>query len=532
MVSVRWDFGDGMSSNWLAVARGSCTTSVAHAFWSGGEFAIRCTVRDQHGASNSSYAVALVDSSNRPPVAMIAVAGATGPVVHLPGMTVDVDLDGLHSTDDWTAVGAMTFDWREDVANPAGPLLSPHARTQRSLRITDFPLPGVYRIHLVVNDGEYNSAPATVEFRVPGLSGLVRSENESMLPLYGVQLCVTNRATGRVDIESTDFDGWCALDTGEGDNIEIALERNGARKCAVTSVDQSGSVGRTLTFPAPLCAFSACVSAYTNATAYAPLPYAGVEIIVGNEIAFAGSADLDGGIAVGDVPELWPLGPTVNYQVRYQKPGYESALLPLQVDRNCVTWHRPALHPASAITATGIVVGLSSMPVEGASVELGAAFPTVMTGPDGRFVCAGIMPGAYLARMTAPGFVPSFATVSILDGQEPQQLTIRGGTFSVHGGVYDAYSPGHPVSNVLVSVLDSRGAPLAYAWSSDIGYYDITVVRGARRLRYDADGYEPQIIPLDVQSHVRQDVFLETPEPAAAYAVLAFILARRSAKSK
>ena len=533
VLEIRWDFGSGFGA-WQGIA----ATNTARAFATSGTRPVQCEVKDNYGGTNSDTALVMIGEPNQPPVA-VAHLGMPGVVYsNFAGMHLTAMLNGSSSHDDYTATSNLYFDWRENVNNPVKPLLSEAAKHQSNAVITFFPLPGVYRFTLVVNDGQFNSAAATVQVNVPGLAGVVRSEGISrVLPLYGVTLTTTNQALGQVFSSTSDMEGKYALDTGAGNGRLILMTRSTQARVAAVNVDEDGALNYTLTFMPRVCTYSLLVNSGYYGGAWAAIPYVNAQIVIGNEVGFSDAGNLAGELAFGGIPELWPRTVAwVNYQVMVQKANWESQVLALQANPDDTLRDYPTLHASDACTVQGTVVGTNDMPVAGIKLEFGPAYPAAYSDSDGGFTLSNVMRGQYYVRLSASDFETTYAKVLIPSGDTnftlPQALKIRGGKFSVYGEILDAQS-GLPIANATISVMrvvaqaayGKRGAePWEAIAASQAGYYDVTVDKGVRTLLVTAPGHNDKSVTVSANSNVQQPVSL-TPEPGAVLAVLAAVLA-------
>jgi hypothetical protein len=120
-----------------------------------GTYRIELTVNDGAGDSAPAAVVLTVGSTNGPPTAVIK--GPAGTVRTDPATgTARITLDGSQSSD--PDKDALKYSWRclTSAGEPTGITISPVANPSVDLRA------GTYRIELIVNDGQTDSAPASI----------------------------------------------------------------------------------------------------------------------------------------------------------------------------------------------------------------------------------------------------------------------------------------------------------------------------------------------------------------------------------
>ena len=130
-----WDFGDG------STASGMMPT---HTYSAAGNYEVRVVVNDGQANSEPSVASAAISA---PPTNIAPVADPGGPYSGEPGQTIT--FDGSASTD--PNGDALTYSWDFGDGSTGSGATPTHS----------YAAAGTYRISLVVNDGELDSAAAT-----------------------------------------------------------------------------------------------------------------------------------------------------------------------------------------------------------------------------------------------------------------------------------------------------------------------------------------------------------------------------------
>ena len=201
----RWDFeNDGVwDTGWQS------SNTASHTYNIGENYLMQCEAKDNYGGVGSDSATVIIDQPNVPPIADAVIYSTSQVETNLPGLGYVVKLDGSGSYDPDSKSLPLYYDWREDVNNPVKNVITEinkHEEIPTTLPLTK---PGVYKFHLVVFDGEYNSEPSTITVRVPGWEGEVICEGFiAKIPLWGVNIIVTNTYTHQLDDSGrTDMEG-------------------------------------------------------------------------------------------------------------------------------------------------------------------------------------------------------------------------------------------------------------------------------------------------------------------------------------
>ncbi|NLF38703.1 PKD domain-containing protein [bacterium] len=493
---------------------------IAHTYAAAGSYVAACEVRDQHGAAGSDTATVLIDPANAPPAARAVLAGSGAASTNLPGLGCTVTLDGSASSDpDMKPNPVLYFDWREDVANPQKPAI-PAGRLHDPVVTTD-PLnkPGTYRFHLAVFDGEYLSALATLVVRVPGWHGQVICEGfAGRVPLWGVEVTVTNTFTGNAHMGRTDRSGAFLVDAGAGPQV-AELKRRFDRQNVTIDIDPGGRYSKNV-YLLPTCYIYAGQIVTGTPAAYVGLPYAQTELLIGNGMPV--QADAIGAFGYGMVPESWPLDGD-EYLVRVQKAGWRSVVRAMRLNMNMNSEVIAVQPSAGNAEVHGTVRGqLSGLPVADVTVDFGNGWSAVTAG-DGTFGPLAVPDGEYLVVLARDGFTRTMVgDINLLSGTTNLDLVIHGGEVSVYGQIYDIN--GIPVTNASVMV-DSVQASVRGAWAagrmpvpgtaaSGAGYYDVMVAKGTRSYVVSSPDFEPVTVTVDVNDHTKRDIILPIPEPA------------------
>ena len=466
-----------------------------------------------------------VPSLNLPPTVTVAVA-----VTNLP----------CFGAATLTALGndpesqPLTYEWSEDGDNPMIGRLPSRATAQ----VITQPLrrPGTYRFYVIVNDGEWNSAPAAMTVNVPGLEGTVLCEGFSgYVPLWGVEVTVSNPVNPLSEYTRavTDARGAFILDTGGAMQPVLDVRRNTTPSTTILQPVPNDGLRSVTIHYTPL---NFNINGRVVDQAASPLA-ATVQILLGNGLTAYGN--LIGSIAIGQVPETWAPSVTVAYpyKLRIQREGYRSRVEDFYVrgSQNNVTRNFELLAEPLTASLSGYVYTQSNYPVAGATVDLGLWQTT--TAADGTFSFTNVAKGDYCVRITAIGFDPYVSPdtwSSVNPTHEP--FFIEGGDVLVQGTIMD--DTGHPVTNATVSVVTPLGATRALCHarlaSTRVGSYAVVIGKGARQLRLSAPGYDP--FNIDVQIDRPQQLTLTVPEPALALlaACAAWLLRRptRAASTK
>jgi hypothetical protein len=122
---------------------------------------------------------------------------------------------------------------------------------------------------------------------------------------------------------------------------------------------------------------------------------------------------------------------------------------------------------------TGTVTSVTGEPVAGATLTgTGPMGWTATTGPDGRYTAGDLLEGGYEVTVTADGYLPAGATVTVTAGAPATlDLALRPTDVGVLGDV----------DGVLTAYLRGAGVPAAeLAWGAvpDLSRYEVLVVNG------------------------------------------------------
>lgn len=497
--TVVWDSGsDGVNLNAISVPDGALTHAERY-YW--------CVSHQDNNNNWSDYSLptwfeTYIAPTNQAPIA-VANLGLSGLVAtNLPAMNALITLDGSESYDDRTDTTNLYFDWREDVMNPVKGLLSDSDKHLMTTYITNFPLPGVYRFYLVVNDGSLNSGISPILVSVPGLIGMVKAEGyERVLPVYGVTLTTTNEATGQINTAVTDTEGNFVLDTGAATaGITINLSRFDQSVDHFVFVPEDGSTNNILPFSVNWCSIIAVV---TNSIGD-PVPYVNAQLIVGDRIGTTASGDLEGKINLGGIPELYPTN--TFHIIQYQKDGYTSVAQPVLPNPGTVISVPVYSIPSDECLVSGTIVGTNGMPVANVEIDFGPLYSNVYSISNGTFSTL-LMCGSYYVKLVADEFNTTFVMAEVPTGNTeytfPQALEIRGGNKSVYGLIVDSNNSSNHIENAVITIVENsdnsgkffaRKVGLTSVNSTKAGYYDISGVMGERTLFIDALGYETKEI--------------------------------------
>ena len=463
----RFDFeGDG---TWDTPWTNSATS--VHAYALGGTYVALCEARDQHGAVGSDSATVMIEADNVPPVATAVVWGTTLTETNLPGLGYVVMMDGSGAYDpDHSPNPALYFDWREDVENPQKPVL--YETNKHAAVIATKPLDksGVYRFHLVVFDGQYLSAPATVTVRVPGWEGSVICEGfVGRVPLWGVEVIVTNTYSHELKTGRTDTEGYFLADSGRGYQIALLSRRDRTKNEAIT-IDADGEFTENIYFPPSYYIYAGQVVTGSPGS-YVGLPDAQTELLIGN--GMSAQCDAMGSFGYGMVPETWPLDGK-EYWLRIQKAGSRSAVrkIRLNMNRNGEVISLGTIQGVAQVSGT-VRALMSGLLVSGVMVDFGSGW-TATSGTNGAFGPVNVPNGDYMVRMTKGGFSNTLAYVTnLVAGATNVALQIEGGEKSVYGQIYNMQ--GRPVTNATVEVVEEGGKKGAgkgeVMTASGTGYY-------------------------------------------------------------
>jgi hypothetical protein len=506
----RWDFtSDGTwDTSW------SASSAASHTYGAGGNYLAACQARDNHGAVGSDSATVVINQPNVPPVAHAVIAGTNADTTNLPGLNVSVTLDGSGSYDPDSKPSPLYFDWRDGVDNPLKPALV--ESTRHSAQATTLPLskPGVYTFALVVFDGEYNSEAATLTINVPGWEGNVICDGFiSRVPLWGVDVSVSNKSMHQLDSSRTDEGGEFLVDSGAGYQVAELKRRSESKNMAVV-VDPIGTYTHDIYFLPNYFVYAGHVITGTPG-AYAGIHGAALEVLIGNGMAV--ETDFMGSFGFGSVPETWPLDGEP-YKVRLQKAGIKSQVLnlPLTLDRNS----EMILAYASAgdISISGTVLSAEAgLPVSGVTLEFGNGW-SALSASNGSYGPLSVPEGRYAVICSAPGFKKTIHYTGELAADTELDLTINGGEVSVYGEVHD--DAGYVITDAFVTAVatyavqvDVEGGQIVKA--SGAGYFDLPLPLGRRMVVVSAPGYEPVMLELELDGHSKQDILL-IPEPGLA----------------
>ena len=519
----RWDF-DGDETwdiDWTNLS------TVSYAYGAGGNYAAVCGVRDNHGGFGSDIASVLIEAENLPPVAQAVIQGTTLTETNLPGLNYTVTLDGSGSSDpDTKPSPTLYFDWREDVNNPAKPVIVESNRHNQI--VTTIPLTkiGEYKFHLVVFDGEFNSEPATITVRVPGWGGQVICEGFSgKVPLWGVDVQVSNSFKGQLDSDRTDDNGEFLADAGAGYQI-AKLSRRSDTETEIINIDADGEYTENIYFLPTYYIYAGQVVTGSPGN-FVGLPYTQTEILIGKGLS--AQSDAVGAFGYGMVPESWPLDGE-KFKVRFQKQGFKSMVREILLNMNKNS-EFIALEPSAGnaqIQGT-ILSEVSGMPVGGVELDFGNGW-TATSDSNGNYGPVEIPDGNYIVELTKTGFDATFQEILNLPaGAKNLNLVINGGEVSVYGQIVD--SEGNPVTNATVELVEEtalggqrtedRGQRTLGSGesASGAGYYDVTIAKGERTYIVSSPDFESVEVTLDIDGHTKQDIILPIPEPGILWIV-------------
>jgi hypothetical protein len=509
VLQFRWDFdGDeSWDTDW------STNRIASFLYDTKGMYLVTCEVKDEYDGVGSDTATVLIDTDNMPPVADAVIDGTSLTETNMAGFGYPVTLSGAGSYDPDNSSGSIYFDWREDVDNPQKPVLPEEEKDQQV--ITSLPLdqPGEYKFHLVVFDGDVLSEAATVTVMVPGWKGEVICEGfAAKVPLWGVEVIVTNKHSSLPKTDRTDLNGRFTVDSGTGYQVAL-LKRRANQKAVPILIDEDGEMTEDIYFTPNYYMFAGQV--VTGAPGnYVGIPEANIETILGN-IAYT-RANAAGSFGYGMLPETWPLDGEL-YNVRVQKAGCRSKVLDLRLnmDKNS---ELIALERSEGTVAVHgkVLSAYSELPVEDVLVDFGNGW-SALSDSNGVFGPVEIPNGDYVAGLYKDGFVTTYSDpVSLYPGSTNLVFTINGGEVSVYGQIYD--SEGNVVTNATLRIMDpfSQSAPDPFEYmASGAGYYDITVAKGIRKYVVTSPDRGDIEVVVDVAGHTKKDIILPIPEPAS-----------------
>ncbi|MBF6171824.1 MFS transporter [Nocardia blacklockiae] len=171
------------------------------------------------------------------------------------------------------------------------------------------------------------------------------------------------------------------------------------------------------------------------------------------------------------------------------------------------------------LLGTGEVTGVvratgRGEPLPGVTVTLtdarGEVVGSAVTDRDGRYVCRGVVPGAYTLVAVTDHMRPTATTLTVPDSGRLRHDLDLGSTGALAGL---AWADGHPVPDAQVLVLDAHGNPVASARTDAAGQY---VVRDLPQGEYTvvARGYPPATSRVVVDGgELTHDVRLSYQEP-------------------
>ena len=533
--TFRWDFNDDgiWDTDWTNSA------SVQYNYSESGQYIVKCQGRDNFDGIGEDTALALIDAPNVPPVSVAVIGGTLTNEITLDGLGISVELDGSGSYDsDTSPLPELLYDWREDPNNPERPVLTEDQRGEASPTTAPLSKQGVYRFHLVVNDGEYNSESSTLTVHVPGWSGTVICDGFSTrIPLWGVDVVVSNNAKGIPDGDRTDGSGRFAVDAGVGTQT-ATLSRRGHTENEIISIDSGGEVTDDVYFMPNYYLFSGQVLT-GKPGAYIGLNDADISVSIGSDL----SAKTDWGGNFGFVlPETWPLDGNP-YIVTFQKTGFKTLQREIRMIRD-INNQLIVLESATGyIAVSGLIISEETGDTIGnATVDFGAGNVAVSES-NGWFGPINIAEGMYNVLVSCDGFEPTRNAVNLSPCSTTNiNLTITGGSVIVYGDIYDA--DGFPVTNAEIVVHGTENP--GYACSSIrksgqgrtvnstlSGYYDLPVSRGERMYIVSAPDMYPTIVEMNFDNHTRQDIVL-IPEPGILWIIgllELWIIGRRRFKS-
>jgi len=514
----RWDF-DGNETwdiNWTNLS------TVSYAYSAAGNYAAVCEVKDNHGGSGSDAASVLIEAENLPPVAQAVLQGTSLTVTNLPGLSYTVTLDGSGSSDpDTKPNSTLYFDWREDVNNPTKPVIVESNRHDQIITTSPLTEIGEYKFHLVVFDGEFNSEQATITVRVPGWGGQVICEGFSgNVPLWGVDVMVTNSFKGQLNSDRTDENGQFLVDTGTGYQIAKLSRRNNS-ETEIINIDNDGEYTENIYFLPTYYIYAGQVVTGTPGN-FVGLPYVQTEILIGKGLST--KSDAAGAFGYGMVPENWPLDGE-KFKVRFQKQGFKSMAREILMNMNKNSEFILLTPSFENAQVQGTVLSkISGLPVEGAEIDFGNGWTTT-SDSNGNYGPIEVPEGDYIAELNKAGFDTTFQEILNLPAKTNNiDFIINGGEVSVYGQIIDG--EGNPVTNALVELVDNQDNTKHFAASSDkwklngkeipatgAGYYDVTIAKGKRTYIVSSPDFLPVEITLEVDGHTKQDIILPIPEP-------------------
>ena len=513
----RWNF-DGDETwdiDWTNLS------TVSYAYGAGGNYAAVCGVRDNHGGSGSDIASVLIEAENMPPVAQAVIQGTTLTETNLPGLNYTVTLDGSGSYDPDTKPNpTLYFDWREDVNNPAKPVIVESNRHNSIVITSPLTKAGEYKFHLVVFDGEFNSELVTLTVRVPGWSGQVICEGFSeKVPLWGVEVQVTNAFRGQLDSDRTDDKGEFLVDAGVGYQI-AKLSRRSDTETEIINIDADGECMKNIYFLPTYYIYAGQVVTGSPGN-FVGLPYAQTEILIGKGLSAL--SDAVGAFGYGMVPESWPLD-SEKIKVRFQKQGFKSMVREILLNMNKNS-EFIALEPSTGnVQIQGTILSeISGLPVADVELDFGNSW-TATSDSNGNYGPVEIPEGDYIVELTKTGFDSTLHEISSLSaGTQNIDLVINGGEVSVYGQIVD--NEGNPVTNATIELVEETAGSEQRAVSSDLwsvgsgttatgaGYYDVTIAKGERTYIVSSPDFESVEVTLDIDGHTKQDIILPIPEP-------------------